>query len=135
MEQSLQETLSSQRKFKTTALTTKQLYILAKKLKIPDFVGVYSADDHPYVYNHAINLNHTWIWNTDPSTEGTHWIAVKHFIKKNEHIYMLMDLFGKPVTDYPEILKTICAMTSKKSLSINSFVTHTHAVGGLYTFY
>ena len=34
-----------------------------------------------------------------------------------------MDSFGKPVTDYPEILKTISAMLFKKSLSINSFVT------------
>ena len=79
MQSSLQEILSSQRKFKQTALSTKQLEVLAKKLKIPDFVGVYSADHH-----HAINLNHAWIWNTDPSTEeGTRWIVAKHFVKEN----------------------------------------------------
>ena len=78
MQSSLQEILSSQRKFKQTALSTKQLEILAKKLKIPDFMGVYSADHHPYIHNHA------WIWNTNPSTdEGTHWIEVKHFNREN----------------------------------------------------
>ena len=57
MQLSLQERLSSQRKFKQTALTTHQLEILAKKLKIPDFVGVYSADHHPYIHNPTINQN------------------------------------------------------------------------------
>ena len=37
---------------------------------------------------------------------------------------MLMDSFGKPITDDPEILKTISAMTFKNSLSIKSLVTH-----------
>ena len=30
-----------------------------------------------------------------------------------------MDLFGKPTTDYPQILKTISAMSFEKSSSIN----------------
>ena len=54
-------------------------------------MGVYSADQHPYIHNPAINLNHAWIWNTDPSTqEGTYWIGVKHFHKGGDNVYMLM---------------------------------------------
>ena len=35
-----------------------------------------------------------------------------------------MELFGKPIKDYPEILKTISIMTFKKPLSVKSLVTH-----------
>ena len=44
-----------------------------------------------------------------------------------------MDLFGKPITDYPEILKTIGTMTFKKSLSIKSLVTHKMQQRNSYT--
>ena len=84
MRSSLREIISLQRKFKQTALHTDQLEILGKTLKIPYFVGVYAADQHLYIHNPATTLNHTWICNTDPSTEeGTHWIGVKHFNREN----------------------------------------------------
>ena len=44
-----------------------------------------------------------------------------------------MDSFGKPITDYPEILKTISATMFKNSLSIKSLVTHKMQQRNSYT--
>ena len=90
-------------------------------------MGVYAADQHLYIHNPA------WIWNTNPSTqEGTNWIGVKHCHKDSDNVDMLMDSFGKPISDYPEIVKTISAM-HRKSVSINSLTRNRMQQHNTYT--